>query len=365
LKSEGPISVLPVQASPLFHTLASGVLCRHRDINVLPGAGDVAELRERILDHHPDVVLFDLALPEAAAAELLRSLREYCSVPIIACSGSGNGDAQRALAVIEQGVLDIVVKPCGSGAEPVHRLGEELAQKIRTAVDEARPVPPPQSAKARAAGLSFRAAGVCPDRHLIVMGASTGGTEALRTLLMHMPSDSPTVAIVQHMPALFTRAFAERLNLSSPLQVSEAVAGDRLTAGRAVVARGDTHLAVWRNPGGWVARYTHQRLVNRHCPSVDELFGSAVKAAGKNAVGILLTGMGHDGARGLLRLRQAGALTVAQDAESCVVFGMPKAAQQLGAAELTGPPEAIPRLVIQALASRRHRSASGAVPSAH
>jgi len=362
LKSDGPISVLLVQASPLLHRLVSGALRRYRDINVLPGAGDVAELHDRILDHHPDVALFDLALPEAAAAELLRSLRECCRVPIIACSGSSKRETQRALAVIEPGALDIVVKP--SGPEPVHRLGQELAQKIRTAVEEARPVPPAQSGKALAAGLSFRAAGVCPHRYLIVIGASTGGTEALRTLLMHMPPDSPTVAIVQHMPALFTRAFAERLNLSSPLQVSEAVAGDRLTAGRAVVARGDTHLAVWRNAHGWVAQYTHQRLVNRHCPSVDELFDSAIKAVGKNAVGILLTGMGHDGAGGLLRLRQAGALTVAQDAESCVVFGMPKVAQQLGAAELTGPPEAIPRLVIQALASRRHHSAS-AVPSAH
>ena len=364
MKSDGPISVLLAQASALFHTLVSGALRRYRDINVLPGAGDVPELRDRILDHHPDVVLFDLALPEAAAAELLRSLREYYPVPIIACSGSSKRDAQRALAVIEQGALDVVVKPSGIGSEPVRRLGEELAVKIHTAVDEARPVPTPQFGKALAAGLSFRTAGVHPHRHLIVIGASTGGTEALRTLLMHMPPDSPTVIIVQHMPALFTPAFAERLNLSSPLQVSEAVAGDRLTAGRAVIARGDTHLTVCRNARGWLARYTHQRLVNRYCPSVDELFDSAVEAAGKNAVGILLTGMGDDGAGGLLRLRQAGALTVAQDAESCVVFGMPKAAQQLGAADLTGPPETIPRLVVQALASRRRRSAS-ALPSGH
>ncbi len=358
LKSVNPINALPVQASPLFHTLVLGALSRYHEINVLPGAGAAVEVRDRILDYHPEVILFDLALLKANGTELLHSLRENYPVPIIACSGSSKRDARHAIAVIEQGVLDVVVKPSGLGSEPVRKLGEELARKIHTAVNDARPVPKLRIDKARAGGPSFRAIGISPYRHLIVIGASTGGTEALRTLLMHMPADSPAIAIVQHMPALFTPAFAERLNLSSPLKVSEAVDGDLLSSGRAVIARGDTHLTVCHSARGWVARYTHQRPVNRHCPSVDQLFDSAVKSAGKNAIGILLTGMGDDGARGLLRLRQAGALTVAQDARSCVVFGMPKVAQQLGAADLTGSPETIPHLVIQALAMRKRRSAN-------
>ena len=173
-----------------------------------------------------------------------------------------------------------------------------------------------------------------PLFHTLLSGASTGGTEAVRELLMHLPADSPGVAIVQHMPAMFTPSFAERLNLSSSLEVSEAAEGDLLPPGRAVVARGDAHLAVRLGGRGWYVRYTHQEPVNRHCPSVDELFDSAVRAAAQNAVGILLTGMGDDGARGLLRLRQCGALTVAQDTRSCVVYGLPKAAEQLDAVEL-------------------------------
>ena len=189
-------------------------------------------------------------------------------------------------------------------------------------------------------------------------GASTGGTEAVRELLMHMPADSPATAIVQHMPAMFTPSFAQRLNLSSALEVSEASEGNLVSVGRGVVARGDTHLTICLSARGWRAHYTHQERVNRHCPSVDELFDSAVKAASSNAVGILLTGMGDDGAQGLLRLRQCGALTVAQDAGSCVVFGMPKVAQRLGAAELSAAPKEIPRLIVRALARRQQQAST-------
>lgn len=358
LKRNHPVQVLPVQASPVLYALLSGALRPRRDITLLPGVSNPAGVRDRILEHHPDVILLDLALPEVAGAELLRDLREHHPIPVIACSGSSAQDAQRALTVIEQGVLDVVVLPSAFGAEQIRQLGDELALKIHAAVDAAHPVPTPRFAEVPAAGLSFHAAGIHSHRHLIVIGASTGGTEALRILLTHMPSDAPAIAIVQHMPAFFTPAFAERLNLAGPLRVGEAVNGQRLHPGRAVIARGDTHLTVRRDTRGWVARYTHQRRVNRHCPSVDELFDSAVQAAGRYAVGILLTGMGADGARGLLRLREAGALTVAQDAESCAVFGMPKAAQELGAAELIGPPQAIARLVVQALAGRQRCSAS-------
>jgi two-component system chemotaxis response regulator CheB len=189
---------------------------------------------------------------------------------------------------------------------------------------------------------------------VVAIGASTGGTEALAAVLARLPVDSPPVVIVQHMPAAFTGPFAARLDGLSAVRVTEAADGERLRAGCALLARGDTHLIVRRAGSGWVARYTHQEPVNRHCPSVDVLFDAVAAAAGVQAVGILLTGMGADGARGLLRLRQAGAVTIAQNENSCVVYGMPKQAVALGAAQYTAAPEEIPGLVLCALRARGH-----------
>ena len=353
MKKNGPICVLLVQASPLFHTLVAGAVSRYSGIRVLPGANCTAEVRDRILDYHPDVILIDLALPGEDCLNLIRSLREHYPVPIIACSGSSKGEVKGALQLIEAGALDVIAKPEGFGPGPIRKLGEDLALKIHTAFDDARPGLSARPTKEYVSELSFRGAGIAPGTCLIVVGASTGGTEALRVLLEQMPTDAPPIAIVQHMPASFTASFAENLNFKTKLSVSEARDGEPLVPGRVLIARGDTHLTVDRISSGWVARYTHQQKVNRHCPSVDVLFDSAVRSAGKRAIGILLTGMGADGAQGLLRLRQAGALTIAQDAQSCVVFGMPKVAQQLGAAQLIGPPQNIPSIMISGLVKLR------------
>lgn len=353
--------LLAVEASPLFYTLLRGALSRRRDILLTPPAAGPTEVRDRILGFHPDVIVLDLALTENETRTLLNELRENYPVPVLACGGSSRREALHALELIEEGLLDVVVKPKGLGSAPIRRLGEELAQKILAAVDEARPVPRVSPHRYVSTSVSFEQAGLDARRHLIVVGASTGGTEALRVLLRNMPPDSPPVAIVQHMPATFTASFAERLNLDSPLRTSEAVDGEALLCGHAYVARGDTHLTVRWSARGWHLRYTHTTPVNRHCPSVDVLFESAAQAAGENAIGILLTGMGADGARGLLQLHQAGALTAAQSAASCVVFGMPKAAMQLGAVDLIGAPEEIPHLIIQTL-SRKTRATSRCGP---
>lgn len=357
MKRDGPIRVLAVEASPLFCTLLRGALSRQRRILLVPPAAGLAEVRNRILEFHPDVIVLDLELTESETRTALRELRENYPVPIIACSGSRRQDTRYALEMMEAGLLDVVVKPAGVGSEPVRKLGDELGRKIVSAADESRPVPLSPSRRYVSATLSFRSAGIDPSRHAIVVGASTGGTEALRVLLRNMPLDSPPVVIVQHMPASFTASFAERLNLDTPLRVSEAVEGEPLTPGRAYVARGDTHLTIRWSASRWYARYTNTTPVNRHCPSVDVLFESAVQTVGDRAVGILMTGMGADGARGLLQLHQAGALTIAQNAGSCVVFGMPKVAMQLGAVDLTGAPEEIPQLVAQAMARRARASA--------
>lgn len=205
--------------------------------------------------------------------------------------------------------------------------------------------------------LFFRAAALDPAAHIVAIGASTGGPQALLELLAHAPADFPPVAIVQHMPAGFTKKFAERLDRFSAMTVAEAVEGEPLTPGRALLARGDTQLTVRRAGQAWEVHYTHQQLYNLHCPSVDVLFTSVAETAGARAVGVLLTGMGADGARGLSRLRQAGALTIAQDRDSCAIYGMPKAAVELGAVQFHGSPADIPEIVRRELACRRAQTA--------
>lgn len=306
------------------------------------------QLRRAVMSEHPAVVIFDHSLPTATIRGVATLLREHYPVPMLACVTPGREHASRGIEALALGITEIIPKP---GAEAFH--GAEIARHIRLAAHRARvmPVHPQRKAAPRAGG-SYRTAGLQPNRHVIVVGASTGGPEALRLLLASMPADAPPVVIVQHMPAFFTSSFAERLNSSSALRVWEARGEDQLGPGDAVVARGDTHLTVDRGPGGWRTRYTSQQRVNRHCPSVDVLFQSAARNVGHAAVGVLLTGMGDDGARGLLELRHAGCLTFAQDHETCTVFGMPKAALELGAAMSAAAPEAIPDLILRGLVDR-------------
>jgi two-component system, chemotaxis family, protein-glutamate methylesterase/glutaminase len=234
--------------------------------------------------------------------------------------------------------------PAAAGSGPTGPDGPQIARPTQPRTS--RPAAPHASHPHEPSpSSSFRAAGLNPARYLVAIGASTGGTEALRALLTSAPADFPPVVIVQHMPAGFTAAFANRLNQASPLTVTEARGGDALIPGRAVLARGDTHLIVQRTGGAWRACYTHTLVVNRHCPSVDVLFESVAAAAGRYAIGVLLTGMGNDGARGLKLMRERGALTIAQDRASCVVWGMPKVAVEIGAAMHTARPEQVPALI--------------------
>jgi two-component system chemotaxis response regulator CheB len=253
-----------------------------------------------------------------------------------------------------------MAKPGGLACGALRPWAAELAARIRTAAHEAQPLPV-TCPTARLRPPTFRATGLNPARFLVAIGASTGGPEAVQKLLTSTAADFPPVVIVQHMPAGFTRSFAERLNDSCPLRVTEAHDSDVLTPGRVVVARGDTHLIVRRAAKGWRAYYTRQQLVNGHCPSVNVLFESVAVAAGRQAVGILLTGMGADGAQGLLQLRQQGALTIAQDRDSSVVYGMPKVGVELGAALYSARPERIPALVQRALLARDGKVADAGV----
>ena len=345
---KSPIKVLIVDDSAVVRSMLTRVLSNESDITVVGGAPHPYAARELILKDRPDVVILDIEMPRMDGLTFLRKLMKHFPLPVIMCSGVAPANSRAALDAIEAGAIDVVAKPSTGGSKALARLGMELADKVRAAAIAGTGRSAPRIAPT-AAPASFRAVGLDPHRYLVTIGASTGGTEAIKELLSHVPADFPAVAMVQHMPEGFTRSFAERLNQFSALTVSEAVDGESLEPGKALLARGGVQMAVIGTAGHWRIRYGDDEPVNRHCPSVDVLFDSAAKRAGGRTVGVLLTGMGADGAKGLLNLRRAGATTVAQDEGSCVVYGMPKVAADLGAAQHTASPAQIPSLLLRAL----------------
>ncbi len=351
MRGEGPIRVMLVEDSAIFRRMLAEALNRQPGIRVVAAAADAFEARDAILREHPEIIILDLELPKVDGLSFLRQLREHYPVPVIVCTGTTPRNGPAALRAVELGALEVMIKPSGMDRTARDALFADLAARIRAAVAHARPFVRSQPVRMSVVPQAFREAGLNPARFLVVIGASTGGTEAILSLLRSAPADFPPTAIVQHMPVQFTASFADRLNRLTPLRVQEAVEAGPLTPGSAVVARGDTHLTVRRVDGMWRAHYTNQTPVNRHCPSVEPLFDSAALHA-RCVIGVLLTGMGADGAAALLRLRRAGALTVAQSRESCVVYGMPKAAIEMGAAELTRAPEEIPAAILEALQQR-------------
>lgn len=349
------IKVLIVDDSPLVRALLTRVLAAEPDIRVIGGAKDPYEARELIIAYRPDVIILDIEMPRMDGLTFLAKLMDHYPVPVIMCSGVAPASSAAALRAIELGAVDVVCKPSQGGREAMRRLAEDLAEKVRAAAAARPRVAVTRSVTRPAPPGSFRAAGLDPNHYLVAIGASTGGTEAIREVLTHMPSDCPPIVMVQHMPEGFTRSFAERLDQLSPLTVREAADGDPLLPGTALLARGGLQMEVRCSGGKWRVSYTGSEPVNRHCPSVDVLFDSVARCAGKKPIGVLLTGMGADGAQGLLRLRRAGALTIAQDRESSVVYGMPKVAVELGAVQYQTTPAEVAHVVIRALRSKSQR----------
>ena len=351
MKLSGPIKVLIVDDSPLVRSILTRVLGGHKDIEIVGGAKDPYEARELIINFRPDVIILDIEMPRMNGLTFLRKLMAHYPVPVIMCSGIARSSSAAALEAIEAGAVDVVAKPTVGGSKALAGLGEELAEKIRAAVI-AMPARPRIPATATGKPSSFRTAGLDPNQYLIAIGASTGGTEAIKTMLERMPADSPPVVMVQHMPEGFTLSYAGRLNQFSPLAVKEAEDGDRLDVGKAFLARGGTQMRIQASGGRYHIAFGGNEPVNRHCPSVDVLFDSVVPFA-RRSVGVLLTGMGADGAQGLLTLRRNGATTIGQDPKSCVVYGMPKVAADIGAVQKQASPAEIPNLIIQMLRARK------------
>ncbi len=331
-----PVRVLVVDDSLTVRSLIRALLGRDRDVEVIGEASDPHEARAAIKALNPDVITLDVEMPKMNGLEFLDKIMRLRPTPVIMVSSLTTRGASTAIAALEMGAFDCVAKP-GPGEQD--NFAEALAARVKAAA-ESRPrllSKPDRAAPRRAAASSAEAAAYRPDGRIVAIGASTGGVEALVALLSEFPPNCPPTVITQHMPATFTKTFAERLDRLSRPTVTEAVDGAPLAPGRVYLAPGGTcHLAVGAT-APFRCRLVKGDPVNGHRPSVDVLFQSVAKAAGAQALGVILTGMGRDGAEGLLAMRQAGAPTLGQDEASCLIYGMPKAAFERGAIQKQAP----------------------------
>jgi two-component system chemotaxis response regulator CheB len=328
--------VMVVDDSALVREVLIDLLSRDAGIEVVGTASDPYSAWDKIQRLNPDVVTLDVEMPRMDGLTFLAKLMRARPMPVVMVSSLTERGCETALRALELGAFDFVTKPKIDVARGTGDLAAEIVAKVKAAAGmKARGK---QSATAAAATApESRPASFKGTHKIIAIGASTGGTEALRELLCALPPDSPGIVIVQHMPEKFTRAFANRLDGLTRIRVSEAQDGDRVLPGHALLAPGSFHMELVRSGADFRVRVFVGEPVNRHRPSVDVLFHSCAKAASQNAVGVILTGMGNDGAHGLAEMRAAGARTIAQDEASCVVFGMPKEAIALGAAEFVEP----------------------------
>ncbi|RRH92760.1 chemotaxis response regulator protein-glutamate methylesterase [Variovorax beijingensis] len=335
------IKVLCVDDSALIRSVMTEIINSQADMTVVGTAADPLQARDLIKVTNPDVLTLDVEMPRMDGLEFLEKLMRLRPMPVVMVSSLTERGSEIALRALELGAIDFVTKPRLGVRDGLLQYTELIAGKIRTAA-AARLLPGRHGASAKGAADGdpqepLLRSPLLSTEKLIIIGASTGGTEAIREVLLPLPPDAPAVLIAQHMPAGFTRSFAQRLNGLCRITVKEAEHGERVLPGYAYIAPGGFHLSLGRSGANYVAQLDQEPPVNRHRPSIDVLFDSAARHAGKNAIGMILTGMGRDGAEGLLRMKRAGAYTFAQDEASCVVFGMPREAIALGAADEVAP----------------------------
>ena len=325
------IKVLIIDDSALMRQVLTTVLRQDPEIHVVGTAANPFIAREKIKSLKPHVLTLDIEMPGMDGITFLEKLMRLHPLPVVMVSSHTEKGAAATLRALDLGAVDFVAKPQGGVREGLSPdLMEEIRAKVRAAASaHVRPALVAPAVIAESPLTHILSAG-CREG-IVTIGASAGGTQAIAEIMAKLPRSTPGIAIVQHMPPKFTASFAERLDHHSNLEVREAKNGDRLMSGVALVAPGGYHMSIMRAGGGYAVRIYEDEPVNRHCPSVDVLFESTAREAGANALGIILTGMGGDGARGLHAMKLAGARTIAQDEKSCVVFGMPEQAIRLGA----------------------------------
>ncbi|ADU65983.1 chemotaxis response regulator protein-glutamate methylesterase [Desulfurispirillum indicum] len=343
-----PIRVLIVDDSATARAVLREILEADRDIEVVGVAPDAYVARDKIIQLRPDVICLDVEMPRMDGISFLRKLMKFMPTPVVMVSSLTQEGARTTLDALEAGAVDYVPKPHSNIYDGADEIRAELIEKVKSAARAnvkaqhekalTRPVP-----KLSSMALSET------TQKVIAMGASTGGTEALKQVLSALPIDCPGIVIVQHMPKDFTKLFAERLNTVCGIEVREAKNGDQVGRGLALLCPGDFHMVLRRSGAFYYVEIGSGHKVSGHRPSVDVLFNSVAKTAGRNAVGVIMTGMGGDGAKGILHMREEGARTIAQDEKSCVVFGMPKVAIDKGGIDVVTPLSDIPSEVLKAV----------------
>ena len=349
------IRVLVIDDSALVRSVMKELIDRERDMECVGTAPDPLVAREMIKSLNPDVLTLDVEMPRMDGLDFLERLMRLRPMPVVMVSTLTERGSSITFHALELGAVDFVSKPKLDIARGMEEYAGEITEKIRAAaqarVRKAAAVPLIQEKLSADAILPSVTGRLSSTEKLIIIGASTGGTEAIKEVLTRFPADVPGILVAQHMPENFTKSFAERLNNLCRISVREAGHNERILPGHAYIAPGHSHLLLKRSGANYLTELNQGPPVNRHRPSVDVLFRSAANAAGANAMGILLTGMGKDGAQGLLEMRQAGSYTIAQDEVSCVVFGMPREAILLGGASEVLSLQNIARRTLEYLAA--------------
>ena len=348
------IRVLVVDDSAVVRRMISEALNLDPEIEVVGTACDPYVARDLILQLEPDVLTLDIEMPRMDGLTFLKILQEHRPMPVIIVSSLTTAGSKLALRAMELGAVDVVAKQ--SSAWNIGNLRERLAHRVKGAararLSLMNPGAPGTDAPEITAGAHFS------PRQLILIGASTGGTEAVKSVLTRLPAEMPGICIVQHIPPIFSRTFAERLNECCALEVREAAHGDEVRPGTALIAPGDYHMVVEWTASGYRVKLRQDPPIHFTRPAVDMLFNSAAQCVGRHAVGVLLTGMGRDGAQGMQQLKSAGAINLAQNEASCVVYGMPRAAVELGVVDRVLPLDHIPHAIIHALREHAPQTAA-------
>lgn len=330
------IRLLVVDDSILFREVLSKGISADPGIEVVATANDPFDARDKIIKYMPDVMTCDVEMPRMNGIEFIRRLIPKYPIPVIVVSSVSGA----VFDAIKAGAVDFVTKPDVNSVDSVKSFVAEMIEKVKIA-SLAKVVPSKTEGRVRKIGKNGKGG----RKRIIAIGASTGDIEAINKIIRELPEDTPGIVLVQHIPPVFSRMFAERLNSISALNVREAETGDLVGPGQVLVAPGDKHMKIVKMGDYYKVLCFEDKKVNGHRPSVDVLFESVAKEAGSNSVGVILTGMGYDGAKGLLLMRKVGARTIGQDEHSCVVYGMPKVAYNIGAVEKQAPLDNIANLI--------------------